>query len=395
MGDASLLFLTLGAALLLSTVARAGGAFLHVPQVSLLMLLGVVVGPLGFDMVPPEARDSWYPFISEFTLAMVGFLLGGEFSRSALREQGRAVVAISLSVAVLSFGFVSLGVWAIGVPVATALVLGCAAVATDPAAVQGVIAEYHAEGPVSRTVMGVVAVDDLWGILLFSLVLALLVGGDGGGIRVGLLEASGGIALGTALGLAMAGTTGWLARGKPTAAEGIGFVLIASGLADALELPYLLTAVTMGAVVTNVARHHEIAFRQIEGIEWPFLVVFFVLSGATIDAGALSGALPALAAYIGFRLLSRVVAGQLGARVGRMETRARWVGFALLPQAGVALGLVLVVAQRLPEVGRPAQAVVVLGTVVFEVFGPILTRAVLRHAGEIDPPVAGGADPSS
>ncbi len=382
MNELHLILLTLGAALLASAFGRTGAAFLHVPQVSLLMLLGLAFGPLGLDVVPPQARESWYPMVSEVTLAMVGFLVGGEFSKSKLKENGRAVMAVSLLLALFSFVFVGVGSWLIGVPLATALVLGCAAIATDPAAVQSVVKETESKGPISRTLLGIVAIDDLWGLLIFSGVLAYLVGGDDG-LTSGLIEAGGSLVLGAGLGLTMSLMTGRLLRGKPTTAEALGFVFISCGLAEHFELSYLLTAVTMGAVVVNTAKHHKRTFKQVEGIEWPFLVVFFVLSGATVQAEAVSTALPALTVYVVLRVAARILAGQVGTRLVGMEGRAHWIGAALLPQAGVALGLVLVVSQRLPEIGQLAQAVVILGTVGFEVVGPVLTKSLLKRADEV------------
>ena len=181
----------------------------------------------------------------------------------------------------------------------------------------------------------------------------------------------------------MALVTGKLDRGRPTLEEALAFVFIAVGVAEALDLSYLLTAVSMGAVVSNLATSHEHTFREIEGIEWPFLVVFFVLSGASMEpAGPGGSAMIAVGAYVALRTSARVVAGWTGSRLGGLERRAGILGLGLLPQAGVALGLVLVVAERIPEVGTQALPVVILGTVVFEVVGPVVTRAVLRQLGE-------------
>lgn len=386
MTEVAAIFITLGAILAMARIARAGAHLLHVPQVSLLMLTGVLAGPVVFDLVPDVARDTLYPTLAEATLAMVGFLIGGELSIRNLFERGRAVVTISLIDTIMTFGLVAIGLWAVaGVGGPAAAVLGCAAVATDPAAVQSVIKEGRAEGPVSKTLLGVVAIDDLWGILLFSVVVAFVPGAGDGGLWVGLVQSVGSLILGAALGGVMALATGRLSKGKPTVEEALAFVLIAVGLCELLGLSYLLTAVAMGAAVSNVAVNHAHSFRQIEGIEWPFLVIFFVLSGASMEPIGALGSVAAVSIYVTLRLLARTIAGGLGARLSGMGPEAGILGFALLPQAGVALGLVLVVAERIPEVGAQALPVVVLGTIVFEVGGPLVTRGVLRRLGEIQP----------
>lgn len=381
--EVAAIFLTLGAILATARLARAGAHLLHVPQVSLLMLVGLAAGPMGFDLVPDVVRASVYPPLAEATLAMVGFLLGSELSFRNLVERGRAVVAISLAVTLLSFAVVGAGLWGlVGLGGAAAAVLACASVATDPAAVQSVIQESRAEGPLSKTLLGIVAIDDLWGILLFSLVVAFIPGAEDGGLWVGLLESGGSIALGAALGGVLALVSRGLDKEEPTLAEALAAVLLAVGLSEWLGLSYLLTAVAMGTVVATASGGGVRSFRDVEGIEWPFLVVFFVLSGASIAPAGLSGTLPAVAAYVVLRVLSRLVAGWLGARIARADPAANGIGLALLPQAGVALGLVLVVSERIPAVGEQALPVVVLGTIVFEVGGPVLTRRFLQRVGE-------------
>jgi Kef-type K+ transport system membrane component KefB len=161
-----------------------------------------------------------------------------------------------------------------------------------------------------------------------------------------------------------------------------------------LRVSYVLAAVVMGAVVANVASHHERPFREIEGIEWPFLVIFFLLAGASLELSALTAVGWIGAAYILLRTLGKVVGAGLGVTaVGGSSGHARWLGVALLPQAGVALGLALLADQQLPESGGDVLAIVVGATVVFELIGPLGTRLALERAEEVPP--GGPAAPGS
>jgi Kef-type K+ transport system membrane component KefB len=145
------------------------------------------------------------------------------------------------------------------------------------------------------------------------------------------------------------------------------------------NLSFLLAAMTMGAVVENRARHHNRPFHAIEGIEWPFMTVFFVLAGASLDLEVLSDAGGLLGAYVVLRILGRLAGGWIGGSFSQQDHFARrWIGLALLPQAGVALGMALVAAQRFPEIGEGILPVVVAATAIFEVLGPVATRAALR-----------------
>lgn len=393
-GGASTL-VVLGCLLLAGIAVDALGGRTGLPRVTLLLLLGIAVGPMGLDL-GPETRSRLFPLLATVALSMIGFLLGSEFSRTALRERGRSVLVVSGAVTVVSLLVVGGGLVLLGVPAVLALLLGAVATATDPAATAAVVHETGARGPFSRLLLGIVAVDDVWGIAVFSVTLAVASVATGTGdaqalLLLGVREVGGGVLLGLALGLPMALLTGRLRPGEPTLLEALGFVVLCGGLASLLSVSYLLAAVTLGATVANVATHHELPFREIEHVEWPFLTLFFVLAGAELELTALSGAGLALAGYVALRLAARVIGALAGARLaGEAPRTGRWLGLALLPQAGVALGLALAVEAALPEVGRALLPVVLVSTVIFEVAGPLAARRALQAVGEAE-----GADPAA
>lgn len=383
MPDASGLFLLTTGALILAApwvdlVARRS----RVPQVSLLLLLGVLLGPMGLDLLP-EDRDHWLPVVTEVALAMVGFLLGGELKASHLRARGRPVVVISAVVSVGTLLVVALGLLAVGTRPATALVLATAATATDPAAVDSVLRAGHHRGPTAALLRGIVAVDDVWGLLLFGLLLSVLSAFTGAGLQPTALvhalgELGGSVLLGGGLGLAATVLLGRLRPGEPTRLEVLGLVLVACGLASSLGLSYLLSAVAMGAVFANTARHVEAPIRALESLETPFLVLFFVLSGASAAASISGQGWVLLGAYILLRTAGRLLGGWLGGRLAGDHHPAA-IGGALLPQAGVALGMTLVAAERAPEVAGDVLPVVILSTLGFEGLGPLATSWLMAR----------------
>lgn len=380
--------ITLGAIFLASLSADVLGRRTRLPRVTLLLLLGVAVGPLGLELLPAEGAD-WFPFITDLALLMVAFLLGGELRLSVLRQHGRAVVAISLLVVVATLLVVAGGLLALGWPVEVALPLAAIATSTDPVAVSDVARELRARGPFTKVLLGIVAIDDAWGIAALSLVLALVLGlqspeSAGGAVLEGVVDLFGAIVLGVVLGLPLALLTGRVRDGEPTQAEALGAVLLCGGVARLLDVSFLLAAMTMGVILANVARHHRRPFRAIEGIEWPFMVLFFVLSGAALDARVLGEASLLAAAYIALRIAGRVLGGWLGVRVadGLRPSAHAHIGAALLPQAGVAIGIALVVAERVPDVGSTVLSVTVAATVFFEAIGPLLTRRALLRSGD-------------
>lgn len=227
------------------------------------------------------------------------------------------------------------------------------------------------------------------GLLVFSLLLAVAqaVSGQAGAMDImlsGLWELVGALLLGLLIGLPMAYLTGRIRRGEPSQAEAMGMVMLVAGIAELIEVSYILSAMVLGAVVANLAKHHKRPFNAIEGIEWPFLILFFLLAGAALHVDALEEAGLLVIAYIGLRIAGRIIGTRLGGRLSGMDTTTRrWIGLSLLPQAGVAIGMALLASQRFPEVKNIILPVILGSTVIFEVIGPIVTRWTLVKVGDI------------
>ena len=156
-------------------------------------------------------------------------------------------------------------------------------------------------------------------------------------------------------------------------------MLLCVGLALWLDVSYLLACVTMGCVVANLARHHRRPFRALEEIEWPFAILFFVMSGTLLQREdlALLGSIGI--GYILFRTLGRLVGGWLAGLPGwTRPLPIRWMGPAMLPQAGVAMAMAFVAAQLVPD-AEAILPVVIASTVLFELLGPILTRLSIHR----------------
>ena len=181
----------------------------------------------------------------------------------------------------------------------------------------------------------------------------------------------------------MAYLSGRIKPGQPTLVEALGIVFLVGGLALWLEVSFLLSAMVLGLVVGRRARHHEQPFHAIENIEWPVMILFFVLAGAALDMSALLAVGLAGGAYVALRIVGRLLGGWPGGLIsGAPPNIRRWIGLALLPQAGVAMGMALIAVQRFPEHRDLIMPVVIGATVLFELFGPILARLALVRSGE-------------
>ncbi len=377
--DQALLLVTLGVLFLGALAADHLGRLTRLPRVTLLLLLGLVAGESVLGLLPHEAGD-WFETISVVALTMVAFLLGADLTRDNLRRHGRAILSISLLIVFGTTVIVGAGLLALGLEPGLALLLGCTATATAPAAITDVIRQSGVQNGFTETIGGIVAIDDVWGLVVFSVCLALVQASvDWSGPLAGAgYDIGGAVLLGVVIGGPAAVLSGRLKPGEPLQIEAFGIVFLTAGLALWLEVSFLIAGMTAGAVIANAARHHTYAFNEIEKIELPYMLLFFLLAGASLELDALWSLGWISAAYVALRIAARVVSGEIGARLGRVpKPEIHLYGPALLPQAGVAVGMALVAAETLPEWGATIMTLTIAATVVFEIIGPPVTLAAI------------------
>lgn len=383
----ALILITLGCLFLVGLLADLISRHSLLLRITVLLIAGVAIGPSGVDLLPPFT-ERWFPVLTDIALSMVGFLLGQKLKLKSLRELGSSVLGLSIGEVIVSALFTGVILYLIGVPIEVALILAGVAPASAPSATLDVVRELGAKGRFTDTLLDVVAVDDAWGLFLFSILLAVaqaVVGyGEFGNMLVtGFVDIGSALLLGCLVGVPMAFFTGRVEPGEPTQAEALGWVLLCSGFAELLNVSSILAAMSMGFIVVNFASHHKRPFHAIEGIEWPFMILFFLLAGAALRLDALLQVGLWGSVYIVMRALGLIVGAMVGGLISKTDTKIRrWIGFALLPQAGVALGMVLIAAQRFPEYRDILLPIVLGSTVFFELIGPVISRLVLLHVGD-------------
>lgn len=377
--------LTIGGILLLGLFTSTLAQRTFLPRVTLLLLFGAMIGQEGFDIIPRLFTDH-FELIADMTLLMVGFLLGGKLTRDYLNVQAKRIIWISISDAAITSITVALVLLLFNTPLEIAILLGCIASATAPAAVLDVVNESQTDNRFTQKLLGIVTLDDIWALMLFGLGIAVVtsLNGTESNHSVTLMlaqEIGGGILLGLVIGFPAAYLTGRIKAGEPMLAEALGIVFVCGGLAIWLDVSFLIASIAMGAVIANFASHHDYPFHAIEGIEWPFMAVFFVLAGASLELAALQDI-----GWIGvIYLLSRAMGKFVGTRIGCQLSHAsqidkNWIGVALLPQAGVAIGIALVASNQFPEYRQMLLSLVVSTTVIFEIIGPVFTRLAIKKS---------------
>ena len=382
------ILITFGGLFIVGLAADLIGRHTSLPRVTLLIMTGVLIGPSVLDWLP-DFTQLWFPILTDIALAMIGFLLGQNLTKNKLSSMGKPIIGISLSVMLMTALFMFIGLISLGAPLELALILAAIAPATAPAPVVDVTQQMNAKGPFTDTLLGIVAVDDAWGMLLFSilLVVASIAAGNGDAMQTfyaGVWEISGALLLGLVIGFPMAYLTSHIYPGKSSQAEVLGLVLLCAGLAEWLQVSYILSAMMMGTIVANFTRHHRHrAFEEIETLEWPLLILFFLLAGASLQLNALFEVSLLGLGYILFRIAGRVAGSYLGAKWAKCSGQQyHLMGLAMLPHAGIPIGMALLAIHHFPEYQSTILAVILGSTIIFELIGPSLTRIMLIRSGE-------------
>jgi Kef-type K+ transport system membrane component KefB len=386
------LLITLGGILLLGLMTDLLGRRTFLPRVTLLLIFGVLIGRQGLDLIPTVFTD-YFEIIADTALLMVGFLLGGKLTGDFLRQSARQAIWISITAAAGTTVIVTAGLIVMAIPVPVAIILGCIAASTAPAATVDLVMESNSSGNFGNLLLAIVALDDAWGLALFSMGIAIVAAMNGGqdGITTLLLmpaqemikEIGGAIVLGAVLGFPSAYLTGRIKPGQPMLTEALGIVFLCGGLALWLEVSFLIASMVMGVVVVNFAKHHEYTFEAIEGVEWPVMAIFFILAGASLELAALKTLGYIGISYILLRIFGKIAGAWMGGRCsGASNVTQRWMGVAMLPQAGVAIGMALVASNRFPEYRQTILSVVIGSTIFFEVIGPVFARLSLSRAAK-------------
>ncbi|MGC1502699.1 MAG: cation:proton antiporter [Sulfitobacter sp.] len=373
--------LTLGVLFSVGLVADQTGRRTRIPRVTLLLICGLIAGAMG---LLPESVNALTDNITVMALTLVALLLGGSLKIGTLRAHGIEILVVSAAIVLLTLVCVTAGLTAMGMDFALALVLASIATATAPAATMDVIKQSGIENRFTQIITGIVAIDDAWGLLTFSLCLAVashLTGGTEPVAIAALYEIGGALFLGLIIGLPAAFLTGRIEQGEPLQIEALAIAFLTAGLAIWFNVSFLMAGMVAGALVVNLAGHHTRAFHEIEHIQWPFMIVFFILAGASLELGSVTELGWLGVSFITLRTASRLLGGWIGATFAKVVREERHLyGMALLPQAGVAVGMALLAAQALPQWEDQIIGITIGATVFFELVGPFATLWAVRRS---------------
>ena len=363
---------------------------IKLPHVTAYLIAGLVIGPYGFNVLTTELNAS-LAILSDVALGFIAYSIGAEFKLSYLKEIGLKPIVITAFEGCTASLFVFVTLRLLGQPMPLCLALGAIAAATAPAATLMVVRQYRAHGPVTKMLLPVVAMDDALGLMLYAIMMAIartIISGAELSVMTLLVkpvgEILGSLLLGAGLGLCLVLVLRFFhSRGNKLALT-LMFVFLAVGLSSEWGLSSLLVCMMLGAVMVNLYQQSNVMLEQCDRFTPPLFLMFFVLSGANLDLAVLPAVGVVGIAYVLSRAAGKTLGGTLGALVERCDQNIiRYLGLTLIPQAGVAIGMARMSATALPEYSAIINAVVLSGTLIYELTGPVITKIALTRAGEI------------
>ena len=389
---------------------------LNFPDVTAFLIAGIMIGPnvlgrLGIEGLGFNSYESVQSLkiISDAALGFIAFAIGSEFRMSELKHTGRVATVIGIFQAVVASALVDVVLvilhFILGperLPLPVAITMGAIASATAPAATLMVVRQYKANGPLTKLLLPIVALDDAVGLVIFSVSLGVAQAFQGGNLNAisiivnPLLEIVGSLILGSVMGWILTKLERLFYSNSNRLSLTISFVLLTLALSTlefevgpvTISFSSLLVCMMLGTIFCNMSDFSEDIMKRAERWTAPLNACFFVLSGAELEIGVFSNWAFVLIGVV--YIVARSAGKYYGARFSSQLTGCdhnvvKYLGITLLPQAGVALGMCSQASVLGAFPGSIIRNVTLFSVLIYELVGPILTRNALMAAGEIAP----------
>jgi Kef-type K+ transport system membrane component KefB len=411
--------LLLGIIVFLGTFGSRIAQRFKIPQVVGCVIVGVILGPHVIPLVFPNVftvitRDTIEDIqpLTMFALGFIGFMIGGELRGDVFKKYGKQFFIILLSQGVGAFLLVALATsitaWLIlpfvlenievvnrlNISIAMGLVFGAIASATAPAATTNVLWEYKTRGPLTAAILAIVALDDALALLLYrgaatgaQAIMGTNSSSFAGTAMILFREIVGIALLGFAAGLVLYFLLKFIRSDEKILGFTLALLAFVVGITIFLDIEPILPSMIFGITIANLAkRRSKSIFGLVKKFSPPVYTAFFVLAGAHIEFDSMSLYIAILTAvYIFFRVFGKVIGSGLGAKYSKApKVVQKYLGICLLPQAGVAIGLAIVSGQLFSsEIAKVIIVVVMTGTFIIEILGPMLVKIGIKRAGEV------------
>lgn len=378
--------------------------YIRLPNVTGYIFGGLIIGPsvlgyFGAVIVPSNIAEILTP-ISEIALGFIAFTIGTEFQLSYFKKVGTRPIVIAIFESLFAVIFIFVVLLLFKVEVGFALVLASIGAATAPAATLMVIKQYKAKGEVTETLMSVVAIDDATAMIFFgiSVAIAKALGSSSTNITwtifKPIVEIVVSLGLGVIIGLLLTLLLKWFTGRSNRVSVVTALLLITVSISSIFKhfnVPFdfssLLSCMMAGAVLTNLATDRKTSsiLELIDRFTPPIMISFFVIAGINLNLSVLKTVGVIGLIYIVMRVIGKWTGAWVGGKITKASPEVqKYLGFSLIPQAGVAIGLSLIASTVLePTQAAQLTAVILSATLIYELIGPLITKISLQKAGEI------------
>ena len=365
------------------------GKFIKLPNVTGYLIAGLLLGPSFLNLIPISMVHG-FTVISDIALSFIAFSIGCEFSLAYFKKVGIAPLIIAIAESFGAIILVSVVLILFGVDTKLAIMLGAIAAATAPAQTIMVIKQFGAKGPLTSMLMSVAAIDDAVALIGFGIA-ATVVKMISASTTVNIIsflspiyEIGISFLFGAVVSIIMKLLFRWFKKHSNRICIITGGILLTYWLSDLLHGSSLLACMALGAFLVNIFEETDEIVETANGFSPPILMIFFVISGAGFDISVLGAVGIIGILYVVMRVVGKMLGAWLGGTITHQEQKIRrYLGPTLMPQAGVALGLIIVAGNLVPAYANQIRTIILCSTFIYSIIGPSVAKYALQKSGEL------------
>ncbi|NCC86593.1 MAG: cation:proton antiporter [Clostridia bacterium] len=359
------------------------------PNVTGYLIAGLLLGPSFFNFIPNDMVDG-FSVISNIALGFIAFSIGSEFNLAYFKKVGAAPIIIAICESFGAIVLVTVILILFGFDLKLSIMLGAIAAATAPAQTIMVINQYKAKGPLTSMLMSVVAIDDVVALIGFGFATTIvnMMSSKSSNVLLSLLmplyEIAVSFVIGSVMAILMKLVFRWFKKSSNRICIIIATVLLTYWLSDAVHGSALLGCMALGGVLTNIYGDIAGVMKTSDYFTPAIFMIFFVISGAGFEVSALPGIGVIGVLYVVMRVIGKMFGAWFGGKVTKQDKNiCKYLGPTLMPQAGVALGLIVVAGEVVPAFASQIRVIILCSTFIYSIIGPITAKFALEKAGEI------------
>ena len=362
---------------------------LHLPNVTGYIIAGVIIGPWCLNLVPSQYIEQM-DFVTDLALAFIAFGVGRYFKLSALKANGKNMVILTLFESLMAGVFITVSMLLLGLSLSFSLLLGAIGCATAPASTIMTIRQYKAKGPFIDTILQVVALDDAVALVAFSVCAAFVQASSGTGavsisqVVIPVLLNIAALVMGAVSGIVLSRMINKRRSKDHSLVLACVTIMGVAGVCSSMNVSPLLACMASGTAYINASGNKHL-FKQLNQFTPPLLVMFFVLSGMRLSIPSLAAAGTIGVIYFLVRIAGKYAGSTVGAAVIHASPEIRrYFGLALIPQAGVSIGLAVLGQRMLPtESGLMLSTIILSSGLLYEMVGPACSKIAIKLSGSI------------